>query len=80
VPGTLHDVDFMVKDSKRFADSAGQGVGRADCRPRLVRLRGTAADVSDWRPEPPPNKALHLTGAAWLVSRALRALAAAPAA
>src|SRR6185369_2928811 len=25
VPGTLHDVDFMVKDSKRFADSAGWG-------------------------------------------------------
>src|SRR5262245_25658434 len=23
VPGTLHDVDFMVKDSKRFADSGG---------------------------------------------------------
>ena len=25
VPGGLHDVDFMVKDSKRFADSAGWG-------------------------------------------------------
>jgi hypothetical protein len=25
VPGTLHDVDFMVKDSKRFKDSAGWG-------------------------------------------------------
>jgi hypothetical protein len=25
VPNTLHDVDFMVKDSKRFADSAGWG-------------------------------------------------------
>jgi hypothetical protein len=25
VPGPLHDVDFMVKDSKRFADSAGWG-------------------------------------------------------
>ena len=24
-PGTLHDVDFMVKDSKRFADSGGWG-------------------------------------------------------
>src|SRR5579872_6105930 len=23
VPGTLHDVDFMVKDSKKFADSNG---------------------------------------------------------
>ena len=25
VPGMLHDVDFMVKDSKRFADSGGWG-------------------------------------------------------
>jgi len=25
VPGTLHDVDFMVKDSKRFADGGGWG-------------------------------------------------------
>jgi hypothetical protein len=23
VPGTQHDMDFMVKDSKRFADSGG---------------------------------------------------------
>jgi hypothetical protein len=27
VPGPLHDVDFMVKDSKRFADSGGWGWG-----------------------------------------------------
>lgn len=27
VPGTLKNVDFMVKDSKRFADSAGWGWG-----------------------------------------------------
>jgi cytochrome P460 len=25
IPGTLHDVDLMVKDSKRFADSGGWG-------------------------------------------------------
>ena len=25
VPGPLHDVDFMVKDSKRFADTGGWG-------------------------------------------------------
>jgi hypothetical protein len=25
VPGPLHDVDFMVKDSRRFADSGGWG-------------------------------------------------------
>src|ERR1700760_2652915 len=27
VPDPLHDVDFMVKDSKRFADSGGWGYG-----------------------------------------------------
>src|SRR5947208_4086449 len=27
VPGSLHDVDFMVKDSKRFAASGGWGWG-----------------------------------------------------
>ncbi len=27
VPGTQHDVDFMVKDGKRFADSGGWGYG-----------------------------------------------------
>ena len=30
VPGTLHDVDFMVKDSKRFADSGGWGYAAFD--------------------------------------------------
>src|SRR3984885_14914206 len=25
VPGALDDIDFMLKDSKRFADSAGRG-------------------------------------------------------
>ena len=25
VPGTQHDVDFMIKDSKKFADSGGWG-------------------------------------------------------
>jgi|ERR1051326_5070215 len=27
VPDSLHDVDFMVKDGKRFADSGGWGWG-----------------------------------------------------
>jgi hypothetical protein len=27
VPNTLHDIDFMLKDSKRFADSGGWGYG-----------------------------------------------------
>src|ERR1700676_2355380 len=30
VPGTQHDVDLMVKDSKRFADSGGGGWGVCD--------------------------------------------------
>jgi hypothetical protein len=30
VPGSLHDVDFMVKDSKRFADSGGWGYAAFD--------------------------------------------------
>jgi hypothetical protein len=30
VPGTLHDVDLMVKDSKRFADSGGWGYAAFD--------------------------------------------------
>jgi len=35
VPGTLHDVDFMVKDSNRFADSGGWGLGRIRVRRRI---------------------------------------------
>jgi hypothetical protein len=30
VPGALHDVDFMLKDSKRFADSGGWGYAQFD--------------------------------------------------
>ena len=30
VPGVQHDVDFMMKDSKRFADSGGWGWGAFD--------------------------------------------------
>ena len=33
VPGALHDVDFMVKDSKRFADSGGWGYAVFDYNP-----------------------------------------------
>ena len=48
VPGSLHDVDFMVRDSKRFADSGGWGWGafEYDAKtgsftppPRLTRRR-----------------------------------------
>jgi hypothetical protein len=30
VPDTLHDVDFMEKDRKRFADSGGWGYAQFD--------------------------------------------------
>ena len=33
VPGTQHDADFMVKDSKRFADSGGWGWGAFEYDP-----------------------------------------------
>jgi hypothetical protein len=46
VPGTQHDVDFMVKDSKRFADSGGWGwaVFEYDAASDTFRP-GTAADT-----------------------------------
>src|SRR5207244_8350619 len=37
VPGTLHDVDFMVKDSKRFADRGGRGLAAFGCGSRTGR-------------------------------------------
>jgi len=46
VPGTLHDVDFMVKDSKRFADTGGWGwaVFEYEAASRTFRP-GTTADT-----------------------------------
>ena len=43
VPGTLHDVDFMAKDSKRFADSGGWGYAEFeyDAGVRYVQARHT---------------------------------------
>jgi Cytochrome P460 len=45
VPGILHDVSFMVKDSKRFADSGGWGwaVFKYDAASNTFRP-GTSAD------------------------------------
>jgi len=45
VPGTQHDVDFMVKDSKRFASSGGWGwaVFEYEAASRTFRP-GTSAD------------------------------------
>jgi mono/diheme cytochrome c family protein len=49
VPGAQHDVDFMVKDSKRFADSGGWGYGafEYDAATNAFRL----ADLKDKPPQ-----------------------------
>jgi Cytochrome P460 len=45
VPSTLHDVDFMVKDSKRFADSGGWGYAEFEYEAASDSYRpGTTAD------------------------------------
>jgi Cytochrome P460 len=49
VPGTLHDVDFMVKDSKRFKDSGGWGYGAFEWDSAGRRYR--PADTKDQPPQ-----------------------------
>jgi hypothetical protein len=45
VPSTLHDIDFMVKDSKRFADSGGWGYAEFEYDAASDTFRpGTMAD------------------------------------
>lgn len=45
VPGTQHDVDFMVKDGKRFADSGGWGWAEFEYEGSSDSFRvGTTAD------------------------------------
>jgi len=45
VPGTQHDVDFMVKDSKRFADGGGWGYAVFDYDAASDKFKpGTMAD------------------------------------
>ena len=39
VPGALHDVDFMVKDSKKFADSGGWGYAQFEYDPASETFR-----------------------------------------
>jgi hypothetical protein len=39
VPGTQHDVDFMLKDSKRFRDSGGWGYGVFEYDPASDKFR-----------------------------------------
>ena len=43
VPGTQHDVDFMVKDSKRLADSGGWGWGAFEYDTASDSLKGGTA-------------------------------------
>jgi hypothetical protein len=45
VPGTQHDVDFMVKDSKKYADSGGWGYAVFEIDPTTTTFRpGNTAD------------------------------------
>ena len=45
VPGAQHDADFMVKDSKRFADSGGWGWGAFEYDAATDKFRpATTAD------------------------------------
>ena len=49
VPGTLHDVDFMVKDDTRFADSGGWGYAEFEYNDASAEFR--PATVSDQPPQ-----------------------------
>ncbi len=49
VPGTQHDVDFMLKDSKRFADSGGWGYGAFEFDPASNTFR--LANLKDKPPQ-----------------------------
>ena len=44
VPGALHDMDFMVKDSKRFADSGGWGYAVFEYDPASETFRPGACE------------------------------------
>ncbi len=45
VPNTLHDIDFMTKDSKRFSDSGGWGYGEFEYDDASDTFRpGTTSD------------------------------------
>lgn len=46
VPGTQHDVDFMVKDSKRFAESGGWGYAEFEYDTASDTFRPGGADDS----------------------------------
>jgi hypothetical protein len=48
--GALHDVDFMAKDSKRFADSGGWGYGEFE-----YEAASDAFRVGNTSDKPPQN-------------------------
>ena len=54
VPGALHDTDFMVKDSKRFADSGGWGYASSSMTLRPKRS-GPATRMTRRRRSMTPN-------------------------
>jgi hypothetical protein len=49
VAGPLHDIDFMVKDAKRFADSGGWGYAAFRYDPKTDTFR--PADTTDQPPQ-----------------------------
>ncbi len=49
VPGALHDVDFMAKDAKRFADSGGWGFAQFEYDAAADTFR--PGDTSDLPPQ-----------------------------
>src|ERR1700733_10172586 len=60
VAGTLHDIDFMVKDSKRFADSGGWGYGEFEYDAASDAFRpGTQADQPPQRNDAKGGFACH---------------------
>ena len=62
VPGALHDVDFMVKDSKRFADSGAWGWAAFEYDPASGKFRpATTADKPPQRNDAKCGFACHTT-------------------
>ena len=49
MPGALHDMDFMVKDSKKFADSGGWGYAEFEYDPASQTFR--PGDTNDSPPQ-----------------------------
>jgi hypothetical protein len=65
VPDTLHDVDFMVKDSKRFADSGGWGYAEFEYDTASGTFRpGTEADQPPQQHDAKCGAACHQLAAA----------------